>query len=47
MRAAMFGYLVAELRGHGCNTEDGELAVLLEMDVGLNVMGLEHWLDHR
>lgn len=46
-RRAMLDYLIAELRKHGTNLPDGELAARPEMDVGLNVMGLEHWLEHR
>lgn len=47
MRGAMLDYLIAELQKHGTNLTDDELAARLELDVGLNVMGLEHWLDHR
>lgn len=46
MRAAMFHYLVARLREHGVTANDERLHELLDMDIGLNTMGLEHWLDH-
>jgi glyoxylase-like metal-dependent hydrolase (beta-lactamase superfamily II) len=47
MRAAMFDYLTGELREHGCVVSGDTMAAQLEMDVGLNVMGLEYWLDNR
>lgn len=46
MRAAMFHYLAARLREHGVTANDERLHQLLDMDIGLNTMGLEHWLDH-
>jgi hypothetical protein len=46
MRKAMFDYLAARARGHGADMGRKELHALLDMDIALNVMGLEHWLDH-
>ncbi|HEX2140590.1 MAG TPA: MBL fold metallo-hydrolase [Woeseiaceae bacterium] len=45
MRAAMFEYLRAELAQHGFRADDQQLHELLDVDVELNTMGLEHWLD--
>lgn len=46
MRAAMFEYLRDELAQHGFHADDERLHALLDVDVQLNTMGLEHWLDH-
>jgi glyoxylase-like metal-dependent hydrolase (beta-lactamase superfamily II) len=46
MRKSMFAYLKAELKKHGFEADEGRLHDLLDVDVGLNTMGLEHWLDH-
>lgn len=46
MQAAMFSYLKAELGKHGYSADDRTLHTLLDGDVALNTMGLEHWLDH-
>jgi glyoxylase-like metal-dependent hydrolase (beta-lactamase superfamily II) len=47
MRDAMFAYLQSELAGHGCRLDATRLHELLDADVDLNTMGLEHWLDHE
>ena len=46
MRSAMFDYLRDELAQHGFRADDERLHTLLDVDVQLNTMGLEHWLDH-
>lgn len=45
MQASMFSYLKGELRKHGFSADDAILHTLLDTDVALNTMGLEHWLD--
>ena len=47
LEQAMLSYLVSELREHGIDDEDSSLRQALQMDLRLNVMGLEHWLDTR
>ena len=46
MREALFGYMQAELEAHGFRPGEARLHELLDADVRLNTMGLEHWLDH-
>lgn len=46
LRAALFDYLAERARAHGVEANDARLHELLDMDVDLNSMGLEHWLDH-
>ncbi len=46
LRAALFDYLAECARTHGVEANDARLHELLDMDVDLNTMGLEHWLDH-
>jgi glyoxylase-like metal-dependent hydrolase (beta-lactamase superfamily II) len=46
MQKSMFAYLKAELNKHGFDTDEDRLHSLLDLDVALNTMGLEHWLDH-
>ena len=46
MQTSMFGYLKAELKNHGFDADEDRLHCLLDVDVALNTMGLEHWLDH-
>jgi glyoxylase-like metal-dependent hydrolase (beta-lactamase superfamily II) len=46
MEASMFEYLRVELEKHGFEADDATLHSLLDVDVALNTMGLEHWLDH-
>jgi glyoxylase-like metal-dependent hydrolase (beta-lactamase superfamily II) len=46
METSMFEYLRSELEKHGFEADDATLHGLLDVDVALNTMGLEHWLDH-
>lgn len=46
MQRAMFEYLQGELERHGFGAGEKRLHELLDVDVQLNTMGLEHWLDH-
>lgn len=46
MQTAMFEYLRDELVRHGFEAGDEQLRAMLQVDVQLNTMGLEHWLDH-
>lgn len=43
---SMFAYLANELAAHGYNGEDERLHAILDLDVRINTMGLEFWLDH-
>lgn len=43
---SMYEYFLQQLREHGCVINDDALRGLLKMDVELNSMGLEFWLDH-
>ena len=47
MQDSMFAYLRDELEEHGFTADERTLHELLDVDVTLNTMGLEHWLDHR
>lgn len=47
MRESMFSYLKDELVRHGFKTDDDRLHAIIDVDVQLNTMGLEHWLEHR
>ncbi len=47
MRRSMFHYLTDALRAHGFHADDDRLHALLDMDIELNTMGMEYWLDHR
>lgn len=47
MQAGMHEYFRDMLRAHGCTMNDEAIAGMLQMDVELNTMGLEFWLDHR
>jgi glyoxylase-like metal-dependent hydrolase (beta-lactamase superfamily II) len=47
MQAGLFTYLKAELERHGYGGDEERLHAILDIDVQLNTMGLEHWLDHR
>jgi glyoxylase-like metal-dependent hydrolase (beta-lactamase superfamily II) len=46
MHRAMFHYLKDALCDHGVNADDERLHALLDMDIQLNTMGIEYWLDH-
>jgi glyoxylase-like metal-dependent hydrolase (beta-lactamase superfamily II) len=45
MQRSMFEYLKDELERHGYEADDERLHAILDVDVELNTMGLEHWLD--
>ena len=47
MHRTMFHYLKNALRTHGFHADDDRLHALLDMDIELNTMGMEYWLDHR
>ena len=47
MHASMFTYFLDELRDHGYEKETDRLHAILDLDINLNTMGLEFWLDHR
>lgn len=47
MHTSLYGYLKERLAAHGFHGPERQLHALLDGDVELNVMGLEHWLDHR
>jgi glyoxylase-like metal-dependent hydrolase (beta-lactamase superfamily II) len=38
--------LLNRVIAHGCKLPEGEIRDLLSLDVGLNVQGLENWLNH-
>ena len=46
IEGAMRRYLLSELRAHGASESDETLTEVLRMDLKLNTMGLEHWLDN-
>jgi glyoxylase-like metal-dependent hydrolase (beta-lactamase superfamily II) len=46
MHESMYSYLLQELRKHGMTGDDEALRGIVKMDVELNTMGLEFWLDH-
>jgi glyoxylase-like metal-dependent hydrolase (beta-lactamase superfamily II) len=46
MHESMYIYLLQELREHGSTGDDDALRGIVKMDVDLNTMGLEFWLDH-
>ncbi|WP_018231853.1 MBL fold metallo-hydrolase [Thioalkalivibrio thiocyanodenitrificans] len=43
----MMQVLIRRLRDHGCRLPEDEMRTLLDPDVGLNVQGLEIWLDRQ
>ena len=43
---SMYAYLLEHIRDHGCTANDEALRGIVRMDVELNTMGLEFWLDH-
>jgi glyoxylase-like metal-dependent hydrolase (beta-lactamase superfamily II) len=45
MQAAMFSYFSEALSKHGFEADEDRLHAILDMDVKLNTMGVEHWLD--
>lgn len=46
IRETMFAYLEKELVLHGFGGDEERRHAMLDVDVQLNTMGLEHWLDH-
>ena len=46
LQESMYIYLLQELREHGVTGDDDALRGIVKMDVDLNTMGLEFWLDH-
>jgi glyoxylase-like metal-dependent hydrolase (beta-lactamase superfamily II) len=47
MQEGLFSYLKGELERHGYAADEQRLHAVLDVDVQLNTMGLEHWLDHH
>lgn len=47
IRESMFVYLSEELERHGLAADDDRRHAILDIDIVLNTMGLEYWLDHR
>jgi glyoxylase-like metal-dependent hydrolase (beta-lactamase superfamily II) len=45
MRTAMEQYLVESLSLHNCNFTEKEISKILAVDIKVNTMGLEYWLD--
>jgi glyoxylase-like metal-dependent hydrolase (beta-lactamase superfamily II) len=47
MHASMFAYFISELRLHGFEGDSDRAHAILDLDIKLNTMGLEYWIDHR
>ena len=47
IKEGMFAYLVDALRAHGYAGDHDQLHVILDLEINLDTMGLEFWLDHR
>ncbi len=47
MHNTMFWYFKVELEAHGYQADEERLHVILDMDVVLNTMGIEYWLDNQ
>jgi glyoxylase-like metal-dependent hydrolase (beta-lactamase superfamily II) len=47
MHGSMFDYLRDELDAHGYSGDDDRLHAIIDVDITLNTMGLEHWLEHN
>jgi glyoxylase-like metal-dependent hydrolase (beta-lactamase superfamily II) len=45
MHKAMFSYFLEQLDTHGFRADEERLHAILDMDVELNTMGIEYWLD--
>jgi glyoxylase-like metal-dependent hydrolase (beta-lactamase superfamily II) len=45
MQETMFSYFREQLDSHGYRADDERLHAILDMDVELNTMGIEYWLD--
>lgn len=47
MHQTMFEYFRVAVAEHGLEVDDERLHAIVDIDVELNTMGLEFWLDHR
>ncbi|HSD71104.1 MAG TPA: MBL fold metallo-hydrolase, partial [Woeseiaceae bacterium] len=47
MHRSMFRYLREQLQSHGFDGDEDRLHAIIDVDIELNTMGLEHWLDQR
>ena len=47
MQESMFSYFCERLEEHGFHAEDDRLHAILDLDVVLNTMGIEYWLDNK
>lgn len=47
MHESLFRYFRKSLAGHGVVADDDRIHAILDLDIMLNTMGLEHWLDHH
>jgi glyoxylase-like metal-dependent hydrolase (beta-lactamase superfamily II) len=45
MHESMFSYFVEQLDAHGFRADEERIHAILDMDVELNTMGIEYWLD--
>lgn len=45
MQTAMFSYLANCLETHGVEADEDRLHAILDLDVEINTMGIEYWLD--
>lgn len=46
MQSAMFAYFMRSLQKHGVMADEDRIHAILDLDVELNTMGIEYWLDH-
>ena len=47
MQKALFSYFADSLAEHGFLADEDRLHAILDMDVVLNTMGIEYWLDNE
>jgi glyoxylase-like metal-dependent hydrolase (beta-lactamase superfamily II) len=47
MHRSMFRYLFEHLQAHGFAGDEDRLHAIIDVDIELNTMGLEHWLDQQ
>jgi glyoxylase-like metal-dependent hydrolase (beta-lactamase superfamily II) len=47
MHESMFCYFREQLAAHEFSGDDERLHAIVDVDIQLNTMGLEHWLEHR
>lgn len=47
MHESMYAYFASELSAHGYTGSIEQMHAIVEIDVVLNTMGLEYWLDHQ